>query len=162
AAADADFSYDNERPRHRVLLEDARIASRPVTCAEWIEFCAAGGYQRCELWLSDGWAWRQREAVTAPPYWEERDGTWWRFSLAGMRPVDPHAPVSHVSYYEADAFARWAGARLPTEAEWEVAATAATATGTLLEDDLLEPAPAPAGDGLAQAIGDVWELTASP
>ena len=118
------FAYDNEGPRHRVYLEDFEIAERAVTNADWLEFMADGGYQRAELWLSDGWAHISAEGWDAPGYWDEQDGSWTTFTLSGRRPVVPAEPVCHVSFYEADAFARWAGARLPTEFEWEAAAGA--------------------------------------
>jgi ergothioneine biosynthesis protein EgtB len=113
------FSFDNERPRHRVFLERCQVASRLVTSGEYLAFIADGGYTRPELWLSDGWDALEAGGWRAPLYWELRDGSWGRFSLEGMRAVVPSEPVYHVSYYEADAYARWAGARLPTEAEWE-------------------------------------------
>jgi ergothioneine biosynthesis protein EgtB len=116
------FAFDNERPGHRVLIEGARIARRLVTNREWLAFMAEGGYSTPALWLSDGWATVEQEGWTAPGYWQERDGDWLVLTLAGPGPVDPAAPVCHVSYYEADAFARWAGRELPGEAEWEVAA----------------------------------------
>jgi ergothioneine biosynthesis protein EgtB len=120
-----------------------------------------GGYRRPELWLSDGWAAVQRSGWEAPLYWE-RDGAGWAvFTLGGLRPLDPAAPVAHVSLYEADAFARWSGARLPTEAEWERAAAGALPDGTFAEDGRLHPAPAPDADGLVQLLGDVWEWTGS-
>jgi ergothioneine biosynthesis protein EgtB len=115
------FTFDNELPRHRVWLEPFELADRLVTCGEWLEFMADDGYHRPELWLSDGWATICREGWEAPLYWEATNG-WQVFTLGGMRPVDPGDPVRHVSYYEADAFARWAGARLPTEVEWEIVA----------------------------------------
>jgi ergothioneine biosynthesis protein EgtB len=117
------FAFDNEGPRHRVFLEDFEIADRPVTAGEYAAFVADGGYRRPDLWLSDGWAAAQAGGWEAPLYWERRDGAWWEFSLAGMRPIPPGAPVAQVSHFEADAYARWAGARLPTEFEWEHAAT---------------------------------------
>ena len=117
------FAFDNEGPRHRVFLEAFEIADRPVTAGEYAGFIADGGYRRPELWLSDGWAAVQAGGWEAPLFWERRDGAWWEFSLAGMRPVESAAPVAHVSHFEADAYARWAGARLPTEFEWERAAT---------------------------------------
>jgi ergothioneine biosynthesis protein EgtB len=116
------FAFDNEAPRHRVFLEAYALADRPVSGGEYAGFIADGGYRRPELWLSDGWAAVMAEGWTAPAYWERRGEEWWEFTLAGMRPVDLSAPVSHVSHFEADAFARWAEARLPTEAEWERAA----------------------------------------
>ena len=118
------FSFDNEGPQHEVLLREASIARGLVTNAQWLEFIADGGYETPSLWLSDGWAMVQNEAWEAPGHWRPMDGTWHVFTLGGLRPVDPAAPVCHVSYYEADAFARWAGRDLPTEAEWEVAARA--------------------------------------
>ncbi|MFY0524156.1 ergothioneine biosynthesis protein EgtB [Archangium gephyra] len=154
------FSFDNERPRHRVFVPGFELGSRLVTCGEWLEFMRDGGYARAELWLSDGWAAVQAHGWRAPLYWEEREGAWWHFTLHGLRPVDLAAPVCHVSHYEADAFARWAGARLPTEAEWEVAAAGRSVTGNLLEAGTLAPRAAPAGD-LAQLFGDCWEWTQS-
>jgi ergothioneine biosynthesis protein EgtB len=158
------FSFDNERPRHRAFVPAFRLASRLVTNAEYLAFMRDGGYRRATLWLSDGWAQVQAQGWQAPLYWEERDGTWWRFTLGGMRPLEPDAPVCHVSQYEADAYARWAGARLPTEAEWEVAAGDAPVEGHLLEGAAHEPAPARAADaggGVSQLFGDCWEWTGS-
>ena len=151
------FGYDNEGPRHRVLLEDFLIAERAVTVGDWLEFMADGGYQRADLWLSDGWARVQLEGWDAPAYWDEHDGTWSTFTLSGRRPVVAAEPACHVSFYEADAFARWAGARLPTEFEWEAAARQRPElSGQLLHPDRVHPGPA----GSAM-IGDVWEWTAS-
>jgi ergothioneine biosynthesis protein EgtB len=121
---DEAYCFDNERPAHDVLLQPACIARSLVKNAQWLEFMADGGYATPSLWLSDGWATVEAESWNAPGYWRERDGVWWAFTLGGLRPVDPDASVVHVSYYEADAFARWAGKHLPTEAEWEVAARA--------------------------------------
>ena len=155
------FAFDNEGPRHEVLLRLFRLASRLVTNGEYLEFMNDGGYRRPELWLSDGWDAIYAQGWTSPLYWEQSDGRWFQFSYAGMSEVDPAAPVSHVSYYEAEAFARWSGARLPLEEEWEVAAAQHPSTGTLLEQGTLQPQPA-VGKGLQQVFGDVWEWTASP
>ena len=118
------FAFDNEWPRHEALLHPFRMASRPVTNGEFMEFMEAGGYETPTLWLSDGWTTVTTEGWTAPLYWEKLDGAWWMQTMSGMQPVDEHAPVSHVSYYEAAAFAYWAGKRLPTEQEWEHASAA--------------------------------------
>jgi len=154
------FAFDNERPRHRVLLRAYGLGSRAVTSAEYREFIDDGGYERPELWLSDGWRTVQERGWRAPLYWERAEDDWHVYTLSGLAPVVADAPVAHVSYYEADAYARWRGARLPTEQEWEHAAGAESAPGTLLDDCPREPAPAPA-PGLAQMTGDVWEWTAS-
>jgi ergothioneine biosynthesis protein EgtB len=166
----SDFAFDNESPRHRVFLEAFEIASRAVTSGEYLQFVADGGYARPELWLSDGWNAVKSEGWRAPLYWSEREGAWSLHTLGGERALDPDEPVCHISFYEAEAYARWAGARLPTEAEWEVAAgSVAGASGTVgagnfLEDGLFHPSPAPAGadSHLAQMFGDVWEWTQSP
>jgi ergothioneine biosynthesis protein EgtB len=163
------FAYDNEGPRHRAFLEPFLLADRLASNGEYLAFMEDGGYETPELWLSDGWAAAREKDWTEPFYWEERDGEWWQFTLAGMREVDPHEPVCHLSYYEAEAFARWAGARLPTEEEWEVAASARPIEGNLVESGRLHPAPvsleenAPSsGPALRQLWGDVWEWTRSP
>lgn len=155
------FAFDNEGPRHEVLLRLFRIASRPVTNSEYLQFMNDGGYRRPELWLSDGWDAVCAHGWKSPLYWEESDGRWLEFALAGMKELDPNGPVCHVSYYEADAYARWSGARLPLEEEWEMVAAQAFSTGTLLESGSLHPQPA-RGEGLQQVFGDVWEWTASP
>ena len=162
------FAYDNESPRHRVFLEPFQIASRAVTSGQFLEFLLDDGYARPELWLSLGWNRVKQQEWSHPLYWYEQDGVWHDFTLAGPKPLDREAPVCHVSYFEADAFARWAGARLPTEAEWEVTAAAVSNTGnfanTLLATNrALHPsAPSPEGDQPNQMFGDVWEWTASP
>jgi ergothioneine biosynthesis protein EgtB len=153
-AADAGFAFDSERPRHRVFLEPHALANRRVTNAEWREFIAEGGYSTPTLWLAEGWDWVQRVGIAAPLYWRD-DGT--EFTLGGRREIDWAAPVAHVSYFEADAFARWAGARLPTEVEWEdFAASADPNLGNQLAvAGAIAPRP---GGGI---FGDVWEWTAS-
>ncbi len=161
------FAYDNEGPHHQVYLRPYRLASRPTTCGAWLEFMADDGYGRPELWLSEGWATVQAEEWQAPLYWREAEsGGWERFTLHGRQPVDPRAPVSHVSYFEADAFARWTGFRLPSEMEWEVAVNGAPVAGQFLDGGVAEPQPAfadaPDASGLHQAWGTVWEWTQSP
>lgn len=156
------FAYDNESPRHRVFVNAFALASRAVTSGEYLAFMEDGGYERPELWLSDGWATVQQRGWRAPLYWEKHDGQWWHMTLGGFRPVDPAAPVCHVSYFEADAYARWAGARLPTEAEWETVASSVPLEGTFLDSRAYHPRPASGGGSLEQVFGDVWEWTASP
>jgi ergothioneine biosynthesis protein EgtB len=157
------FAFDNEGPRHKVWLEPYRLASRLSTCGEYLEFMADSGYSRPEFWLSDGWATRQAEGWQAPLYWRHEDGHWSLFTLCGERALDPAEPVCHLSFYEADAFAKWAGKRLPTEAEWEVAAREAPLSGNLADRRAYHPRAAePGGPHLSQMIGDVWEWTASP
>jgi ergothioneine biosynthesis protein EgtB len=151
------FIFDNEGPRHRVWVDPFALATRLVTCGEYAAFIADGGYRRPEFWLSAGWDCVKQRGWDAPLYWHE-DGV---FTLAGLRPRRAEEPVCHVSFYEAAAYAKWAGKRLPRETEWEIAAADAGVDGALLDDGLLHPAPA-AGEGLAQMIGDVWEWTASP
>lgn len=166
-AADAGFAFDNEAPAHDVLLQPHQLADRLVTQHEYLDFIADGGYRRPELWLSAGWDVVRAQHWQAPLYWLERDGEWCMFGLHGLRPLHAAAPVCHLSYYEADAYARWAGARLPTEAEWETAAQrqhGISPLANLLERDALRPLPAPqpeATQPLTQLLGDTWEWTSS-
>jgi ergothioneine biosynthesis protein EgtB len=158
------FSFDSEGPRHRTHLEPFRIADRLVTCGEWAAFIDDGGYRRPELWLSDGWAVVNQLGWDAPLYWQGDAADRQVFTLRGRQPVDPATPVCHVSFYEADAFATWAGARLPTEAEWEVAVDLLRPDDTPndLRTRAFHPRAATDGTGLKQTAGDVWEWTASP
>jgi len=156
------FAFDNETPRHRAIVGPFRLASRLVTNAEWLAFVDDGGYGRAELWLSDGWAAARGNDWRAPLYWEKNDSGWCVFGMYGMQPLAPHAPVTNVSYYEADAFARWAGARLPTEAEWEVVAGTREVEGNFVDGGDLTPSPAVRGAASpSQLFGDAWEWTAS-
>jgi len=162
------FSFDNELPLHQQWLEPYRLADRLVTNGEWLEFMADGGYDRHELWLSDGWGKVRAEGWRAPFYWTEGDGVWFEHTLSGTRPVDPGLPVSHVSHYEADAYAAWAGRRLPTEVEWEHAvvadgqADASAAGGNLADTETFHPrAAGPSTGHLRQVYGDCWEWTSS-
>jgi ergothioneine biosynthesis protein EgtB len=162
---DDGFAFDNEWPRHDTFVHGFELASRPVTNAEFVAFLQDGGYERPELWLSDGWSVVESRRWKAPLYWEKEEGEWFHLTLSGFRKVLPGEPVCHVSYYEADAFARWAGARLPTEAEWECAAADLPVEGNFVESGHLHPTPAPADGGAgrpAQMFGDVWEWTGSP
>jgi ergothioneine biosynthesis protein EgtB len=154
------FCFDNETPRHRTLVEPYALGDRLVTNGEYLEFVRDGGYRRAELWLSDGWSTINQEGWTRPFYWTPALDA--EFTLRGLQPLDEHAPVCHLSYYEADAYARWAQARLPTEAEWELAAESLPVRGNLLRTDALRPLPAGDQPGMKQMFGDVWEWTASP
>ncbi|MDQ2867630.1 MAG: ergothioneine biosynthesis protein EgtB [Verrucomicrobiota bacterium] len=181
------FSYDNEGPRHRALVPAFALASRPVTCREYLRFMEENGYQRSELWLSLGWMTVNEQHWNAPLYWEKRDGEWWHYTLSGFRRIDENEPVTHVSYSEADAFANWSGARLPTEFEWERAAAGLKIEGNFVDSERFHPAVIPsaaegsrresikatspgslgsdrndnAADRLHQMFGDVWEWTRS-
>jgi ergothioneine biosynthesis protein EgtB len=164
-----DFCFDNETPRHKVYLEPFRLASRPVTCGEYLEFMADGGYSRSKLWLSEGWNTVQAERWEAPLYWRHGEsGGWEVFTLQGLAALDDWlaTPVCHISYFEADAYARWAGKCLPTEAEWEMAANGVPVTGNLLEGETFHPQAALRASegkqgGVEQLYGDVWEWTVS-
>lgn len=156
------FGFDNEFPVHSVYLRPYRLANRLITNDEYRQFIDDGGYQNAALWLSDGWATIQQQQWQQPIYWQRNDDGWQEFSLQGLRPLDPLAPVCHLSYFEADAFATWAGKRLPTEAEWEKAAANQPIVGNLLDSDQLKPLPCAAKNGMQQLYGDVWEWTSSP
>jgi ergothioneine biosynthesis protein EgtB len=160
------FAFDNELPRHAEHLRSFALASRLVSCAEYLEFIEDGGYRRPELWLSAGWDTVKAEGWKAPLYWRQQDGAWQVYTMYGEMPLAGllQTPVCHVSYFEADAFANWSGNRLPTEAEWEIAAQGLPVTGNLLEEGTLHPLPLGEGPakGPAQMFGDVWEWTASP
>ena len=171
------FRFDNEEPRHQALVGSYRLADRLVTCGEWLAFMADGGYDNPQLWLSDGWYTRGSAGWTAPLYWErDDDGAWTIHTLRGRRSVDVHEPVCHLSFYEADAFATWAGARLPTEVEWEHAAASAphrsgeflrwdeTMSASVADGNALHPTDAglPETGTLRQVLGDCWEWTGSP
>ena len=168
-APEEGFAWDNERPRHKVLVNGFSLMNRLVTCGEYLEFIEDGGYRNSLLWLSDGWDAVNREGWQSPLYWLRTDEDWRIITLSGVRPLDPHEPVAHVSFYEAEAYARWAGKRLPTEAEWEWGArTVKTSAGcgNFLEEGNFHPAPygrAPGvnASGLSQMFGDVWEWTGS-
>jgi ergothioneine biosynthesis protein EgtB len=158
------FAFDNERPRHAVVLRGFELASHPVTHGEFLAFIEDGGYQRPELWLSLGWDLVQREGWYAPQYWERDGGDWRTFTLHGMAGIDPQTPICHLSFFEGDAYARWAGARMPTEAEWEIVACQAPLQGNFLENGALHPLALrddPPPPGVAQLFGDVWEWTRS-
>jgi ergothioneine biosynthesis protein EgtB len=159
----SDFSYDNEGPRHRALVPAFSLSNRLITNGEYLAFMEAGGYTRPEFWLSLGWTTVNEQRWQAPLYWVQRDGVWWNFTLSGFRPVNESEPVTHLSYFEADAYANWDGARLPTEFEWERAAGHLGMEGNFVERERFHPAPRPAtgGQALFQMFGDVWEWTRS-
>jgi ergothioneine biosynthesis protein EgtB len=158
------FCYDNEQPRHRALVPRFLLANRPVTNGEYLEFIEAGGYTHSEFWLSLGWITVNEQRWEAPLYWSKRDGAWWNFTLSGLRLVDENEPVTHVSYFEADAYANWAGARLPTEFEWERAAPEIPSDGNFVENETFHPLACRSSvenRQLVQLFGDVWEWTRS-
>ena len=155
------FAYDNETPVHKVYVQDFKLASRLITNREYIEFIEDGGYERAELWYSEAWALIHEQHLQAPMYWEQRDTQWWQFTLNGMQPVVMDEPVCHVSQYEADAFARWSGRRLPTEFEWELVANDCDINGNMYEQGLLRPGSSPGNESISQLFGDVWEWTSS-
>jgi ergothioneine biosynthesis protein EgtB len=156
-----EFAFDNEAPQHQVYLQDYWLSARLVTNGEYLEFIQAGGYSRPEYWLAEGWATLQSQQWQAPLYWEQIDGNWWVMTLAGLKRLNEHEPVCHVSLYEADAYAHWANKRLPTEAEWEVAANQIPLQGNLLESGQFHPVPAADRTRPDQLFGDVWEWTQS-
>lgn len=159
------FSFDNETPRHKIWLEDYTLCSLPITNGQFVQFIESGGYKSPEFWLSDGWKVVKEKGWQAPLYWEKIDGRWWVFTLAGMKEINEDEPVCHVSFYEAAAYAAWAGNRLPTEGEWENSAGQLTVQkkGNFIESGLYHPAPSTeTNDGLTQMYGDIWEWTASP
>ncbi|MGZ5019263.1 MAG: ergothioneine biosynthesis protein EgtB [Chthoniobacterales bacterium] len=157
------FSYDNEGPQHRAFVLPFALASRPVTNGEYLAFIDAGGYTRSEFWLSLGWTTVQEQRWKAPLYWTRHDGQWWNFTLSGFRPVEESEPVTHLSYFEADAYANWDGARLPTEFEWERVGGEIPIEGNFVDSSRFHPAPAaqPNESKLQQMFGDVWEWTRS-
>lgn len=157
-----EFTYDNEHPRHRTLVQDFELADRLVTNGEYLEFIKDDGYSRSELWLDEGWSAVNKNEWKAPLYWFKRDGKWMQFTLSGAREVDSNEPVCHVSYYEADAFARWKGVRLPTEQEWEHACGDLPIEGNFVEEENFHPAALQSSSRtLKQMYGDVWEWTMS-
>jgi len=155
------FAFDNERPRHTAYIDPFEIQATLVTCGQFLRFIEDGGYEQVDLWLSDGWDARCRLGWTAPLYWRREGAGWSLFTLHGRRPLDPEEPVTHLSYYEADAYARWRGARLPREIEWEHAAASRPVEGRFLDQARLHPLPAGDEPAPAQLFGDVWEWTAS-
>ncbi|MFQ5669375.1 MAG: ergothioneine biosynthesis protein EgtB [Acidobacteriota bacterium] len=156
------FAFDNEGPRHQTHIERFELASRAATAGEYLAFMEDGGYRDPTLWLADGWAAVQEHRWDAPLYWEQRDGSWFQITLAGLRELRADLPVCHVSFYEADAFARWCGARLPEESEWEIAARDLPVKGNFVESGLLHPEPPSGKTAPEQVFGNVWEWTRTP
>ena len=156
------FAFDNEGPQHNVYLQPFRLASRLVTNGEYLEFMRDGAYSDPLIWLSDAWDAVNSNRWQAPLYWEQRDGEWLNYTMDGLQPVRLNEPVCHLSFYEADAFARWSGARLPSEFEWEVAARGCHVAGNFVESGNLHPTPASGDEALTQMFGDVWEWTSTP
>jgi ergothioneine biosynthesis protein EgtB len=154
-----EFAFDNESPRHQIYLQDYKLANRLVSNGEYLEFIQAGGYQESKYWLAEGWMTIRSQQWRSPLYWEQIDGEWWIMTLGGLKRLDIQAPVCHVSFYEADAYATWKDKRLPTEAEWEVATVDIPRVGNFLDIDLLHPAPV--NNTHYQFFGDVWEWTQS-
>ncbi|NDY96153.1 ergothioneine biosynthesis protein EgtB [Wenzhouxiangella limi] len=155
------FAFDNETPRHEVMLGDFQLARRPVTCGEFAAFMDDGGYERPDLWLADGWAWVQNHGIEAPLYWQRSEDGWMLHTAGCWREMDPHEPICHISFYEAFAYAQWAGARLPTEVEWEIAARGEPVEGQFADSERYHPASCADSGRLVQLFGDVWEWTAS-
>ncbi len=161
---DKSFCYDNETPKHKEFVQSFKLGTRLITNKEYIEFINDGAYKNAPLWLSDGWATVEKENWQAPFYWEKKDGEWWNFTLTGYKKVNPDEPVCHVSFYEADAFAHWAGVRLPTESEWETASSNIKIEGNFVENQNFHPTALKNNNGeksLRQMFGDVWEWTRS-
>lgn len=154
------FCFDNERPRHKHYLQPFKLASRTVTNAEYLQFINSGGYQDSQYWLADGWAWIDQNNIQAPLYWVNREEEWMQFSLAGLQPLDANQPVHHLNYFEASAYASWAGKRLPTEFEWEFACESISDTPDYLDLSCLQPKVA-TESGLTQMLGNIWEWTSS-
>jgi len=156
-----EFCYDNETPKHKTYLQPFALADRLITNGEYIEFIEDGGYKKTPLWLSDGSAFIESEKINAPLYWEKKEGEWFYFTLNGYKKINPDEPVSHISYYEAEAYAAWKDSRLPTEAEWESSAGNLKYKGNFADAENYHPVPLAGSDKLNQMYGDVWEWTGS-